>query len=170
MKGLDSDGDKAISKQELTAGMQALSDQFEANFNAARTSEAAGLTGAAEQGGAAGSDESDEVKVAASLLAIAGADGAEPPAAKAVAAGKTSAASAPAEQTTYEQADANEDGTVSEPERLAYEAAQALKAAQQSAAKTDKAGDDAGAAERVAQAYASGAVTVTAGATVAELA
>ncbi len=42
MKGLDADGDKQVSKEELSAGMQKLADQFEAKFNSSRTTHAEG--------------------------------------------------------------------------------------------------------------------------------
>lgn len=165
MKGFDSDGDKAISKQELTAGMQALSDQFEANFNASRTQ-----TAATAQGPSA-AESADANTLAGSLHAIAGAgaapapvDGGGQPVDTTVAVGKGNAGAAPAAQTTYDKADANEDGTVTQLERLAYQAKQAEKA-QQTSGKSTEAG---GAADRIALAYASASDTVSAGSTVSE--
>lgn len=163
MTGLDKDGDKSVSKQELTAGMQALSDQFDANFNAARTQAAAGPAAAAAQGAAAGgTDDITEDALAKSLQVVAGegaapaaGDRGEQPVAMTAQAGKASSGPPPASQVTYDKADANEDGTVTETERLAYEAEKAAKF-----------GADAGAADRIAQAYGSASEPVAAGAIV----
>lgn len=57
MKGLDGDGDNKVTKEELSAGMQKLADQFEAKFNSSRTSHAEGgpPAGGAPAGGASSS-------------------------------------------------------------------------------------------------------------------
>lgn len=85
VKALDGDSDGSVSKEELSQGMQKLADQFEAQFNAARTTHAQGQDGGAM---------------------------------------------APAGAAQYDDADSNEDGTVSMEERMAYQAEQASKRAE----------------------------------------
>lgn len=166
MTGLDSDGDKLISKQELGAGMQALSDQFEASFNAARTSYGADAPPPAEEvfslidsdgGGAIGKSELEAFMSqkpaggpdADAVFAKLDADGNEqisedelaqgmkkvaqggPPGGAAPAHGAGGAPpqadAAAVSNATYDEADTNQDGSVTIEERLAYQDKQDAK-------------------------------------------
>lgn len=162
LKGLDSDGDKSISKQELSSGMQTLADQFAANFNAARTKMAGESDTEVAQSpvqsvGSAQLGEAQETESGGEPTAIA------------VQPANAGATAASAEQTSYDKADANEDGTVTEMERLAYEAEQAAKVAQQ-ATRSPEDVNSSGAEERLGQAYGIATEQQPAGSFVSELA
>lgn len=167
MKGLDSDGDKLISKQELGAGMQALSDQFEASFNAARTTYGAAAPPPGKDvfslmdsdGGGAidkseleafmahmpagepdadavfgkldvdGNEQISEEELAEGMKGMA--HGGPPPGGAAPAHGGGRAApaadAAAASSATYDEADTDQDGSVTIEERLAYQDKQDAK-------------------------------------------
>jgi hypothetical protein len=96
LKAFDGNGDGKITKQEFSDGTKKLAEQFENQFNRSRTS----------------------------FDVASGAPSGPPPHAAPGAAtgagGPASAASANS-ATSYAAADTNQDGTVSEPERIAYE-------------------------------------------------
>ncbi|MGV7209766.1 EF-hand domain-containing protein [Oxalobacteraceae bacterium A2-2] len=114
LKTLDTSGDGKITKEEFTDGAKKLGEQLHAQFDQSRVDSAVAASGAAaadqadSQGGASGASAGGETGAGASAT------------------GTTASSSA---SKTYEAADTNEDGSVSEKERLAYE--QKTQAAQQ---------------------------------------
>lgn len=100
--GLDSDGDGQVSQDELTSGFRQLAQQFDDHFHASRTSgmETPGGHGHGHHG----------------MGAVAGTSGQGGVGGAGDSASATSSSGSP----SYDPADANQDGTVRDAERLAY--------------------------------------------------
>jgi Ca2+-binding EF-hand superfamily protein len=185
VKQLDGDGngngngnsDGSVSKEELSAGIQKLADQFEAQFNASRTTQAHGglpppaspedAFAAIDSDGGGSIDKAElqaaygqgeDSALADEVFGALDSDGddliSKDELAQGMrAAGEGAAADAPppargggmppggAGEKQYEPADANEDGTVTIQESMAYEAEQASRKAESTSDGQDAALD-----------------------------
>ena len=108
-KQLDSDSNGQVSQSELSNGLQSLSDALTAQFNQSRTT---GLSSSTSDTSAAAVSASSSSSTSSSSSAPSSAAGGG--------SAGSSALSSSSSSKTYEAADTNEDGTVTQTEEQAY--------------------------------------------------
>jgi Ca2+-binding EF-hand superfamily protein len=110
IQGLDSDGDGQISQDELTSGFKQLAQRFDDHFNASRTSGMGQPPSLQQVFSGIDSDGSGGISQSELATALGQSQGTS-----------SSSPTSSTSSTSYDPADTNQDGAVSDAERLVYE-------------------------------------------------